>query len=167
MAEVVGLGGNCLSRPSICTSSGAWVTLLSVLAGADERTMRGTLLDFRVSGNVPRLHVPLAGLGVALLGLLALTVVAASTSGSPLPPGRPESSDLPGVVFLAAAGGAFALYVLSIVVIRRRRPSLAVVCGVAAAIQLIPLAGPLLLSRDVYGYWAYGRLITAHDANPY
>jgi hypothetical protein len=42
-----------------------------------------------------------------------------------------------------------------------------VVCCVVAAIQLIPLAGPLLLSRDVYAYWTYGRLITDHDANPY
>jgi hypothetical protein len=25
----------------------------------------------------------------------------------------------------------------------------------------------LLLSRDVYAYWTYGRLITAHNANPY
>jgi len=114
-----------------------------------------------------RLQVPPAGIGLALVGLLGLTVVAASASGSPLAPGRPESSDLPGVVFLAAAGGAFALYLLALVVVRRRRPSLVVVCCVAAAIQLIPLAGPLLLSRDVYAYWTYGRLITAHDANPY
>jgi hypothetical protein len=114
-----------------------------------------------------RLRVPPVGLGLALVGLLVLAIVAASASGSPLPPGRPESSDLPGVVFLAAAGAAFALYVLAIVVIRKRRPSLVVVCCVAAAIQLIPLAGPLLLSRDVYAYWTYGRLVTAHDANPY
>ena len=114
-----------------------------------------------------RLRVPPAGLGLALVGLLGLAVVAASASGSPLSPGRPESSDLPGVVFLVAAGAAFALYVLAIVVIRRRRPSLVVVCCVAAAVQLIPLAGPLLLSRDVYAYWTYGRLVTAHDVNPY
>ena len=37
----------------------------------------------------------------------------------------------------------------------------------AAAIQLVPLAGPLLLSRDAYAYWDYGRLATRHDANPY
>ena len=93
-----------------------------------------------------RLRVPPVGLGLALVGLLVLAVVAASASGSPLPPGRPESSDLPGVVFLVAAGAAFALYVLAIVVIRRRRPSLVVVCCVAAAVQLIPLAGPCPLA---------------------
>jgi hypothetical protein len=110
---------------------------------------------------------PTAGLGLAIGGSLVLAVVAASAHGSPLSPGRPELTDLPGVVFLTAAGGAFALYVLALVVIRRRGPSLALVCGVAVAIQLIPLAGPLLLSRDVYAYWTYGRLVAAHDANPY
>jgi alpha-1,6-mannosyltransferase len=117
--------------------------------------------------STPSLRVQPPGLGLAIAGLLVLTVVAASIPGSPIAPGRPETSDLPGVLFLAAAAGAFALYVLALAVIRRRRQSLLVVCVVAAAIQLIPLAGPLLLSRDVYAYWTYGRLITAHDANPY
>ncbi len=112
-------------------------------------------------------QLPLAALGLALVALLALAAAAASAHGSSLSQSRPELTDLPGAVFLAAAGGAFALYVLALVVVRRRRPSLAVVCVVAAAIQLVPLAGPLLLSRDVYAYWTYGRLITAHDANPY
>jgi hypothetical protein len=34
-------------------------------------------------------------------------------------------------------------------------------------VQLVPLAGPLVLSRDVYAYWAYGRLAEDHAANPY
>jgi hypothetical protein len=114
-----------------------------------------------------RLQVPLAGLGLALVGLLALAVAAASARGSPLSPGQPELTDLPGFVFLVATGGAFALYVLALWVIRRCGPNLAAVCCVAVAIQLIPLAGPLLLSRDVYAYWTYGRLFSAHDANPY
>lgn len=38
---------------------------------------------------------------------------------------------------------------------------------VAAAIQLAPLAAPVLLSTDVYSYWDYGRLAAVHDANPY
>jgi MYXO-CTERM domain-containing protein len=40
------------------------------------------------------------------------------------------------------------------------------VCVIAAAIQLVPLAGPLLVSRDAYSYWAYGR-IAAHSGDPY
>jgi len=38
---------------------------------------------------------------------------------------------------------------------------------VAVAIQVAPLAGPVLLSTDAYTYWAYGRLAAVHDANPY
>ena len=38
---------------------------------------------------------------------------------------------------------------------------------IALAVQLLPLGGPLLLSRDVYSYWAYGRMVWTHDANPY
>jgi hypothetical protein len=41
------------------------------------------------------------------------------------------------------------------------------VCAIAAAIQLIPLAGPLLLSHDVYSYWAYARMAEQHDEDPY
>ena len=44
---------------------------------------------------------------------------------------------------------------------------LAAACALAVAIQLVPLAGPLLLSQDAYAYWDYGRLATRHDANPY
>jgi hypothetical protein len=70
-------------------------------------------------------------------------------------------------VFLAAAACAFALYLLGLVLIRRRGGSVAAVCAVAVAIQLVPLAGPLVLSRDVYAYWDYGREAAVHDANPY
>jgi hypothetical protein len=37
----------------------------------------------------------------------------------------------------------------------------------ACAIQLLPLAGPVLLSTDVYTYWDYGRIAVVHDGNPY
>lgn len=99
--------------------------------------------------------------------MLGVAIVAASAYGSPLRAGAPELSDAPPVVYLAAAAGAFALYVLSLVVLRRRGAGLAAVLVVAAAVQLVPLAGPLLLSRDVYAYWAYGRLAEEHGANPY
>jgi hypothetical protein len=41
------------------------------------------------------------------------------------------------------------------------------VVAVAAAIQLVPLTAPVLLSTDVYSYWDYGRLAAVHDVNPY
>jgi hypothetical protein len=105
--------------------------------------------------------------GSVVAGLLALAAVAASWRGSPLRVGGSERSDVPSVVFLAAAGCAFVLYLLGLALLRRHGASLAAVCVIAAAIQLVPLAGPLLLSRDVYAYWAYGREVVVHDANPY
>ena len=52
-------------------------------------------------------------------------------------------------------------------VVRRRGLPVLAALVVAAAIQLVPLAGPLLLSQDLYAYWAYGRVAEAHAANPY
>jgi hypothetical protein len=108
-----------------------------------------------------------AFLGSAIAGLLALATLAASWPGSPLRAGAPERSDVPSVVFLAATACAFVAYVVALLVIRRRGDGLFVVCALALAIQLIPLAGPLVLSQDAYAYWDYGRLTARHDANPY
>jgi hypothetical protein len=109
----------------------------------------------------------LPGLGLGIAALLGLAAVAASWPGSALRAGAPEGSDLPSTVFLAAACAAFVLYVGAVLAVRRWRASLVVVCAIAAAIQLVPLIGPLVISRDVYAYWAYGRVATVHHANPY
>jgi alpha-1,6-mannosyltransferase len=61
---------------------------------------------------------------------------------------------------------AFALYLGVLLVLRSGGGNVRLVCTIAAGIQLIPLAGPLLLSRDAYSYWAYGR-IAAHSGDPY
>ena len=37
----------------------------------------------------------------------------------------------------------------------------------AAVIQLLPLAGPLLLSTDAWTYWEYGRIAAVQGADPY
>ncbi len=108
-----------------------------------------------------------APLGASIAALLGLGALAASWPGSPLRAGAPEGSDLPSAVFLSAACCAFALYIGALFVVRRFRPHVAVVLVIAAAIQLVPLAGPLVISRDVYAYWAYGRIAAVHDANPY
>ena len=42
-----------------------------------------------------------------------------------------------------------------------------VVILLACAVQLLPLAGPVLLSTDVYTYWDYARISTVHGGNPY
>ena len=106
-------------------------------------------------------------LGVAIAALVGLSALAASWQGSALRAGAHEGSDLPSTVFLTAACCAFVLYVGALFLVRRRQTHLAVVLAVGAAIQLVPLAGPLVISRDVYAYWAYGRVATVHDANPY
>jgi hypothetical protein len=62
---------------------------------------------------------------------------------------------------------AFGLYVAALLLLRSRGAGVALVCVLAVTIQLTPLAGPLLLSRDAYSYWAYGRIVTTHDNNPF
>jgi uncharacterized membrane protein len=106
-------------------------------------------------------------LGAGVLGALVTAVVAASAHGSPIRAGAPELRDGPGIAFLAAVAVAFALYALALVSLRRWRGGLAAVAVLVVAIQLVPLAGPLVLSRDAYSYWAYGRLVDDHAANPY
>jgi hypothetical protein len=58
-------------------------------------------------------------------------------------------------------------YGAGVLALRRRAARLATVGAIAAAVQLVPLAAPLLLSTDVWAYWDYGRIATVHDANPY
>jgi hypothetical protein len=67
-----------------------------------------------------------------------------------------------GSLLVAAAG-----YILAVVMLESTAARLTTIVGIAAMIQLAPLAGPLLLSRDVYFYWDKGRIGTVHDGNPY
>jgi alpha-1,6-mannosyltransferase len=63
--------------------------------------------------------------------------------------------------FLAVLAVGFAAYLLALWLLRRGgrvRPVLALAC----AIQLAPLAAPLLLSTDAWTYWAYAQV-----GNPY
>jgi hypothetical protein len=71
------------------------------------------------------------------------------------------------ILFVAALALAFVLYVTALLSLRRGSSRLAVVCAIAVVVQLIPLGGPLLLSRDVYSYWAYARIASPHDRDPY
>jgi alpha-1,6-mannosyltransferase len=85
----------------------------------------------------------------------------------PLNGGHPEGDDHWAWLFLTAAGGAFAAYVAGLALLARRGAPMRAVAVLALAIQLVPLAAPLLLSTDAWTYWGYGRIATAHDANPY
>jgi hypothetical protein len=108
---------------------------------------------------------------VLLAGLLVLAGVAVSvlavrhagrTDGSPI---VPTGNWL--WLFRLSLALAFAAYVVAVVVLERTGLRLGPILVLAAAIQLLPLAGPLLLSRDVYFYWDKGRIGTVHDGNPY
>jgi alpha-1,6-mannosyltransferase len=70
-------------------------------------------------------------------------------------------------VYLVLAAGAFAAYVLGLVLLERGPPRPAAVIVLACAVQLAPLAGPVLLSTDVYAYWEYGRIAAVHGESPY
>ena len=69
--------------------------------------------------------------------------------------------------FLVLLALAFAAYVVGLVVLARVGGAARAVVVVAAAVQLVPLAAPLLLSTDAWTYWEYGRIAVVHDGNPY
>ena len=101
--------------------------------------------------------------------LVAGCVALAWVEGAPLVPadgGRADGGSL-GVLFLALLILAFAAYLAALVLLRRGSPVLRAVVIAAVAIQLIPLAGPLLVSTDAWTYWEYGRIAAVNDGDPY
>jgi hypothetical protein len=102
--------------------------------------------------------VVLLALGVAL----AATYAAPTVEHTPIRPGG-----LWKPVFIAAVVVCFAAFLAGLLLLRRRASRLAPVLAIAFAIQLAPLATPLLMSTDVYGYWEYGWIGGVADANPY
>ena len=80
--------------------------------------------------------------------------------------GRADGGSL-GALFLALLVAAFAAYLLGLLALRRARQALRPVVVAACVIQLLPLAGPLLVSTDAWTYWEYGRIAAVHDADPY
>lgn len=105
-------------------------------------------------------------LGGAVAVALAAAIACASVRGSPIRAGGAERTDVWPALFLALIVVAVAFYVGALYVLRRRAGPLVAVCVVAVVIQLIPLAGPLLLSRDAFSYWSYGRIAVVHHRDP-
>jgi hypothetical protein len=108
---------------------------------------------------------PLAGL--ATLVLLAAACALAWRGNSPLVPdngGHPGGS---APLFLVLLAAAFAAYVAGAALVRRAGIRMPVVVAIAAAIQLVPLGAPLLLSTDAWTYWSYGWIAARGDGNPY
>jgi Glycosyltransferase family 87 len=106
--------------------------------------------------------------GVATAVLVGLAAATAWRDGSPLVPHdgglAEQGSAWPFLVLLAAA---FAAYLAGLVLLRRRALALSAAIIVAAAVQLVPLASPLLLSTDAWTYWGYGWIAGEGGGNPY
>jgi hypothetical protein len=82
--------------------------------------------------------------------------------GSPLEPldgGRRHGNGSIGLAFVLLLAAAFAAYLAGLVLVRRGA-RFGAVFALACAIQVAPLAGPLLVSTDAWTYWSYARL---HD----
>jgi alpha-1,6-mannosyltransferase len=97
--------------------------------------------------------------GVCCLALMTMTVSVA--------PRASDRSGHPGTWYLAAGAAALCAWLAGALLLRHRPTPLAAVLALAAAIQLLPVASPLLFSRDAYSYWAYGRIAIVHERNPY
>jgi hypothetical protein len=81
--------------------------------------------------------------------------------------GHPHGVELWSWLYFGFVLGAFVAYLLGIGLLRRYGGRLALVVVVAAAIQLAPLAAPLMLSSDAWTYWDYARIAAVHGGNPY
>ncbi|MDQ2969477.1 MAG: glycosyltransferase 87 family protein [Actinomycetota bacterium] len=101
-----------------------------------------------------------------MLLILAAAVAVARTHGPPVRVAL-ERTDTWATLFLGLLVLALAFYFGALGLLRSGHNQVALVCVVGALIQLAPLAGPLLVSRDVYSYWAYGRIVAHHRQNPY
>ena len=118
----------------------------------------------------------MSGAGRAALAAAALTltflagcVAIAWLGGAPLAPaaaGLAGTRDAWSMAFLAALAAAFAAYVAGVRLLTSGGLGLRAVGFAAAAIQLLPLAAPLLLSTDAWTYWEYGA-IAGDGGNPY
>jgi alpha-1,6-mannosyltransferase len=105
-----------------------------------------------------------------VLALVVVCAAAAWPSDSPLVPrnsGHPDGDPVWAQVFLGCAFGALVVYGIGLAVLARNQARLGVVAVLAAAIQLAPLAAPLLISTDAWTYWDYGRIAAVQDGNPY
>jgi alpha-1,6-mannosyltransferase len=79
--------------------------------------------------------------------------------------GRTHGQGELGVLFLWLLVAAFAAYVAGLWLVHRGTP-FALVFALACAIQLAPLAAPLLISSDAWTYWSYARLHDPYRQTP-
>jgi hypothetical protein len=95
-------------------------------------------------------------------------VVVAWLPRSPLEPvngGHVHGEGALGLLFVCLLAVAFAVYVAGLVLVRAGAP-FGAVFALACAIQLAPLAAPLLISTDAWTYWSYARLHDPYRQTP-
>jgi hypothetical protein len=99
---------------------------------------------------------------VVAAGVAAATVAARHASPSEVSPVVPRGHW--NTVWIVAVVVALVVYALALPFVRT---GLVAALAVAAAVQLLPLAAPLLLSKDSYLYWGEARVVLVHHASPY
>jgi hypothetical protein len=99
---------------------------------------------------------------------VAACAVCAWLPNTPLVPthgGRAHGHEDLGLLFIALLAAAFACYLGGLWLVRRGARFTAVF-ALACAIQLAPLAAPLLISSDAWTYWSYARLHDPYRQTP-
>jgi alpha-1,6-mannosyltransferase len=106
--------------------------------------------------------------GCSTAALVGVACALAWRDGSPLVP-RDGGLTREGSAwaFLVLLVAAFCAYVAGLALLRRRRLALRAAIAVAVAVQLLPLASPLILSTDAWTYWGYGWIAAEGGGNPY
>ena len=99
----------------------------------------------------------------AVAGAVTVVALVAVCSALAWPDASPVQARAGGAVegetayawgFLAAAAAALAAYAMALRAVGVARLDRRTVAAFAVAIQLVPLAAPLLLSTDAWTYWA-------------
>jgi hypothetical protein len=85
----------------------------------------------------------------------------------PLDGGHPDGNKGWSVAFLVLFALAFVAYLVGLWFVRGSAPRRRAIAALACAIQLAPLAAPLLLSTDAWTYWDYGRIAAVYGENPH
>lgn len=123
----------------------------------------GTRLAGASSRASLRALVVAAGLILALTAAVLAARHASPSAVSPVSP-TPEPWH---ALWTWGVVAAFVLYAAGAWLARDGTLSLRVAMIVAVVVQVLPLAAPLLLSKDVYLYWSDARIAIVHHANPY
>jgi hypothetical protein len=104
--------------------------------------------------------------GAGVVAGVAIAVLAARHAHpaevSPVRPGGSWNA-----AWVAGLACAFAFYVIAVALLWRNRSRARAALAVAVVVQALPLAAPLLLSKDVYLYWLEARIVTVHHTSPY